>query len=110
MFRFIFCFIIYLFYFYFFFFFFFFNDTATTEIYTLSLHDALPPLARLGDRRRDEARHRSRPWQSHRGRCAELVAGWDAPRVPGCANDDDPRYPLGHLRRHDRRQVDEEDH
>src|SRR6185312_17556810 len=27
---------------YFFFFFFFFNDTATTEIYTLSLHDALP--------------------------------------------------------------------
>ena len=32
-------------------FFFFFNDTATTEIYTLSLHDALPihllPLVRL---------------------------------------------------------------
>src|SRR5437899_10587220 len=27
---------------YFFSFFFFFNDTATTEIYTLSLHDALP--------------------------------------------------------------------
>src|SRR3989304_8869675 len=30
----------------FFFFFFFFNDTATTEIYTLSLHDALPILGR----------------------------------------------------------------
>src|SRR5215211_6850359 len=29
-------------FFLFFFFFFFFNDTATTEIYTLSLHDALP--------------------------------------------------------------------
>src|SRR5438477_7240586 len=29
-------------------FFFFFNDTATTEIYTLSLHDALP----ISDRRR----------------------------------------------------------
>ena len=32
-------------------FFFFFNDTATTEIYTLSLHDALPifpVLSRLG--------------------------------------------------------------
>ena len=28
--------------FFFFFFLFFFNDTATTEIYTLSLHDALP--------------------------------------------------------------------
>src|SRR6266481_2717864 len=27
--------------------FFFFNDTATTEIYTLSLHDALPICARL---------------------------------------------------------------
>src|SRR5215203_2083138 len=30
-----------------FFFFFFFNDTATTEIYTLSLHDALPISGRL---------------------------------------------------------------
>src|SRR5947208_15503210 len=28
-------------------FFFFFNDTATTEIYTLSLHDALPTSAGL---------------------------------------------------------------
>src|SRR5215510_8901652 len=34
-----------------FFFFFFFNDTATTEIYTLSLHDALPFfIERKGDR------------------------------------------------------------
>src|SRR2546430_9231588 len=30
------------------FFFFFFNDTATTEIYTLSLHDALP-ISRAAD-------------------------------------------------------------
>src|SRR3712207_8037221 len=29
-------------------FFFFFNDTATTEIYTLSLHDALPILQQPG--------------------------------------------------------------
>src|SRR2546430_1358595 len=29
------------------FFFFFFNDTATTEIYTLSLHDALPILSQV---------------------------------------------------------------
>src|SRR2546427_1366500 len=28
-------------------FFFFFNDTATTEIYTLSLHDALPIFLRI---------------------------------------------------------------
>src|SRR3712207_9485389 len=32
------------------FFFFFFNDTATTEIYTLSLHDALPISKALLDR------------------------------------------------------------
>src|SRR2546425_10404529 len=31
-------------------FFFFFNDTATTEIYTLSLHDALPISRRRGAR------------------------------------------------------------
>src|SRR2546430_17714622 len=32
--------------------FFFFNDTATTEIYTLSLHDALPIcMGRVGPRR-----------------------------------------------------------
>src|SRR5256885_8211222 len=46
------------------FFFFFFNDTATTEIYTLSLHDALPicvglapqlhRVVREADRRRRE--------------------------------------------------------
>src|SRR2546422_8553235 len=52
--------------------FFFFNDTATTEIYTLSLHDALPisapasgaPTAcRPGLRRR---RHRGRPARRRR--------------------------------------------
>src|SRR6266436_3386496 len=31
-------------------FFFFFNDTATTEIYTLSLHDALPISRGVGNR------------------------------------------------------------
>src|SRR5215211_9304648 len=39
----------------FFFFFFFFNDTATTEIYTLSLHDALPILRLHRARRRRHA-------------------------------------------------------
>src|SRR5258708_19207949 len=37
-------------------FFFFFNDTATTEIYTLSLHDALP-IYGPGDRRGVDAQH-----------------------------------------------------
>src|SRR5439155_26487513 len=36
--------------------FFFFNDTATTEIYTLSLHDALPISKRKGPRRRSRLR------------------------------------------------------
>src|SRR5438477_6752401 len=35
------------------FFFFFFNDTATTEIYTLSLHDALPICERYAVQRGD---------------------------------------------------------
>src|SRR2546427_2187270 len=38
--------------------FFFFNDTATTEIYTLSLHDALPICEAQRRRRR---RHRDAP-------------------------------------------------
>src|SRR5690242_21860883 len=36
------CYLFFVVWFFFCFFFFFFNDTATTEIYTLSLHDALP--------------------------------------------------------------------
>src|SRR2546426_9328541 len=39
--------------------FFFFNDTATTEIYTLSLHDALPISIRSGSHR--AVRPRPRP-------------------------------------------------
>src|SRR5256885_5747221 len=39
-----------------FFFFFFFNDTATTEIYTLSLHDALPICDALGTGLQADAR------------------------------------------------------
>src|SRR5437588_2587353 len=44
--------------------FFFFNDTATTEIYTLSLHDALPISGpgpgRSGKPRRDDPLHGTR--------------------------------------------------
>src|SRR5256885_2627026 len=39
-------------------FFFFFNDTATTEIYTLSLHDALPIFREVDQRRRRDRRQR----------------------------------------------------
>src|SRR5256885_12066280 len=38
--------------------FFFFNDTATTEIYTLSLHDALPISRTSGLRRRERVASR----------------------------------------------------
>src|SRR5438874_9998680 len=46
-------------------FFFFFNDTATTEIYTLSLHDALPIYRHLGDSGQPIARtgRHSRAWR-----------------------------------------------
>src|SRR2546421_6520734 len=47
--------------------FFFFNDTATTEIYTLSLHDALPIC------RQDHGRRSARPSRS-RGR--DLRTTW----------------------------------
>src|SRR2546426_6359597 len=47
------------------FFFFFFNDTATTEIYTLSLHDALPISSRT---RAGAPRHASQPCRARRRR------------------------------------------
>src|SRR5687767_15873029 len=47
-----------------FFFFFFFNDTATTEIYTLSLHDALPILV-FGRGFSPLPSHGRRPRSSH---------------------------------------------
>src|SRR5574341_2253762 len=42
-------------------FFFFFNDTATTEIYTLSLHDALPICRALAQGGRAAVRRRPPP-------------------------------------------------
>src|SRR2546430_12088211 len=47
--------------------FFFFNDTATTEIYTLSLHDALP-ISLL---------------RSHAGTPPDMVLTWNAMESPG---------------------------
>src|SRR3712207_7357491 len=45
---------------------FFFNDTATTEIYTLSLHDALP--ISYGSRRSAERKQPGAVWSVHYGR------------------------------------------
>src|SRR2546430_14983272 len=91
-------------------FFFFFNDTATTEIYTLSLHDALPispcprtsptvrgsvgrrPAAPRSDaRRRTGPRQARDPGRAGRGRASQPLhelletfrsAGRDHERVP----------------------------
>ena len=53
--------------------FFFFNDTATTEIYTLSLHDALPIWRAVGDRDGDAVDIGQRP----RGaRVAQVIGGY----------------------------------
>src|SRR3712207_8803363 len=61
---------------------FFFNDTATTEIYTLSLHDALPIWAPPGDGRPapDRAGRRRRP-PGHR----RYLMGRVSRRIPGRA-------------------------
>src|SRR3712207_7111312 len=72
---------------------FFFNDTATTEIYTLSLHDALPifltparPLRLVGPERRRVFQHqrahqlRASYADGQRDRAAQRVADHDRPR------------------------------
>src|SRR3712207_8051458 len=65
--------------------FFFFNDTATTEIYTLSLHDALPIFieGRSGEPAKDNAR--SQTWRliahsDRRSKDAVLGVGPNAAR------------------------------
>src|SRR2546426_2643518 len=75
--------------------FFFFNDTATTEIYTLSLHDALPIYRadRGGGRARREQRgggaapRPERPGARRRGGRVPRGAGRDRRGVSG------PRHP-----------------
>src|SRR3989442_3836605 len=54
--------------------FFFFNDTATTEIYTLSLHDALPICLKVAE---DRLPHRVVGWERVE------VTGVEAVRVSG---------------------------
>src|SRR2546429_9982362 len=56
--------------------FFFFNDTATTEIYTLSLHDALPICRHAAARSLLSAHGLG-------GRQPDRLAGSDARRRPG---------------------------
>src|SRR3712207_8638587 len=62
-------------------FFFFFNDTATTEIYTLSLHDALPICGRS-----------LRSNHMNGSRYAPLVVLLSAVLVTACGSDHEPAH------------------
>src|SRR3712207_7661556 len=68
------------------FFFFFFNDTATTEIYTLSLHDALPISRATAVPRRSWARMSARhsSWKT-------LRPDWGRAMPPAPASSRSPR-------------------
>src|SRR5205814_8765716 len=57
--------------------FFFFNATATTEIYTLSLHDALPIFGPHGSRRRTLRRQNSTHTGSNQS-CVLVRMSWRA--------------------------------
>src|SRR2546425_4654881 len=59
---------------------FFFNDTATTEIYTLSLHDALPISRGGGPTRCASARRRFMPHPTEPGRVAGVILAAGASR------------------------------
>src|SRR6185436_6353075 len=85
--------------------FFFFNDTATTEIYTLSLHDALPISHAAGG---DEWRVGIPPWRrfdvvEEADLFEEVLRlhGFDriAPALPAIAGLDAPELPGHRLRR-----------
>src|SRR2546422_11216295 len=58
--------------------FFFFNDTATTEIYTLSLHDALPILRRqaLHEGGREDPERMLETAEDHFGLPTPSLAYW----------------------------------
>src|ERR1035438_10899800 len=79
--------------------FFFFNDTATTDIYTLSLHDALPiyaefpgvPAAIPGERIQNLPVQDRRLKAEHRGRITEAgVTGNGERRERGIAHSLEP--------------------
>src|SRR5256886_17583088 len=76
-------------------FFFFFNDTATTEIYTLSLHDALPISsrdvgARVGPARRRARRRERRPRAKALARRRRGVRDRGPPVVAGARRESAP--------------------
>src|SRR3712207_7820260 len=76
--------------------FFFFNDTATTEIYTLSLHDALPIL--IGGTSPRPTTPRACSWPGRPARRRTSRPAW---RVsPGCRPGRAARTPAGRSEEH----------
>src|SRR6478672_12636899 len=75
--------------------FFFFNDTATTEIYTLSLHDALP------------IRRSQRSHQSHRGHQSRPPAPADRKRTRLNSSHDQTSYAVFCLKKKKTKDIDE---
>src|SRR3712207_8169411 len=64
----------------------FFNDTATTEIYTLSLHDALPIWERTSSQGFDRGSRQGRSEQS-RSVCRDAQGCATAPGCERCLQD-----------------------
>ena len=81
---------------------FFFNDTATTEIYTLSLHDALPIFSRSGGRAFVLFTS-----YSMMKNCAQRLTGWLAEQIMSlyCQADGLPRSQMLDKFRNDDRAV-----
>src|SRR5207248_10919345 len=71
--------------------FFFFNDTPTTEIYTLSLHDALPIWPGGGRRRRREQVRRRGRGRADRGGLRGAARGHEPAGRPRRRRAADPR-------------------
>src|SRR2546426_3100858 len=79
--------------------FFFFNDTATTEIYTLSLHDALPILRSTG-RCSASSSTRACPASRSRSRCGRWASTPHPPASSSsrtCADRKSTRLNSSHL-------------
>src|SRR2546430_9337783 len=80
---------------YLYYFFFFFNDTATTEIYTLSLHDALPICSTRSSSSKSSGNFRGRRYglaRSGRKTIGGRPSSFNATRTPCWKNDSAPAY------------------
>src|SRR5712664_4942657 len=66
--------------------FFFFNDTATTEIYTLSLHDALPIYAAHADAQDHQGAIARSGLRRYEAACRRVIGYWPGVSRNGCSS------------------------